>query len=412
MALWARLAGLTATAVIVGSGVASAAVRYAEPAGNGPAASCPEADPCSLETAVENPAAVDGDEVIVLPGSYPLAAGVLNITQDLDVHGAPGAPAPLITGEGSSVVRMGTAASRLADVNILGSGNFALSQSNGLTERVTAVLSAVGAACSAHGGLLRDSVCAASAGGSGLQVGLFGPAGTYSISVRNVTAWAAPHTSSGGINVATGAGVTNNANFHNVIAEGATADVRAFATQPASQVNLVFTNSAYQTREQQGQTFVTAPGAGTNILEPPLLADPAAGDFHQLAGSPTIDRGAAEPLLGAFDLDRQARTDGGVPDIGADEFQVDPETRITKGPKKKLKTRAKKAAVKIKFTADEATSGFLCSLDGKTSSECSSPFRKKVKSGKHRFEVTAVDLAGNVDATPATHRWKVKRKRR
>jgi hypothetical protein len=35
-----------------------------------------------------------------------------------------------------------------------------------------------------------------------------------------------------------------------------------------------------------------------------------------------------------------------------------------------------------------------------------------VKRGKHTFSVRATDQAGNVDATPATDTWKVKRKKR
>ena len=42
----------------------------------------------------------------------------------------------------------------------------------------------------------------------------------------------------------------------------------------------------------------------------------AALDFHQLAGSPTIDAGVATPLLGTGDFDGGARTLGAAPDIG------------------------------------------------------------------------------------------------
>ena len=42
---------------------------------------------------------------------------------------------------------------------------------------------------------------------------------------------------------------------------------------------------------------------------------------------------------------------------------------------------------------------------------CSSPLKVKVKKGKHRFGVVATDLAGNLDRTPATDEFKVKRKK-
>lgn len=86
-----------------------------------------------------------------------------------------------------------------------------------------------------------------------------------------------------------------------------------------------------------------------------------------------------------------------------------PETTITKKPKKK----AKKVKVKVKFTSSEAGSTFECKLDKKAFKPCSSPFKKKkVKAGrKHKFLVRAKDAAGNVDATPAKAKWKVKKKR-
>ena len=42
---------------------------------------------------------------------------------------------------------------------------------------------------------------------------------------------------------------------------------------------------------------------------------------------------------------------------------------------------------------------------------CASPLKHKVKRRKHRFEVRAIDRAGNVDATPAIAKWKVKRRK-
>jgi hypothetical protein len=34
----------------------------------------------------------------------------------------------------------------------------------------------------------------------------------------------------------------------------------------------------------------------------------------------------------------------------------------------------------------------------------------KVKKGKHTFQVRATDAAGNIDPTPASDAWKVKKK--
>ena len=85
-----------------------------------------------------------------------------------------------------------------------------------------------------------------------------------------------------------------------------------------------------------------------------------------------------------------------------------PDTTITKHPN--AKTRKKQAT--FEFTASEPGATFECSLDGKPFATCSSPDTFKVKKGKHSFEVRAHDAAGNVDSSPASDDWKVKRNKR
>jgi hypothetical protein len=87
-----------------------------------------------------------------------------------------------------------------------------------------------------------------------------------------------------------------------------------------------------------------------------------------------------------------------------------PNTTITKAPKNK--TRKKRATFTFSGTDVRVLAGFQCSLDGAAFASCTSPHKVKVKKGKHTFAVRAVDQAGNVDATPATDRWKVKKKRK
>jgi bacillolysin len=83
-----------------------------------------------------------------------------------------------------------------------------------------------------------------------------------------------------------------------------------------------------------------------------------------------------------------------------------PGTRITSGPS--TPTRARRAT--FRFTATEAGSTFLCSLDGRPFRACSSPKRYTgLSRGRHTFRVKAKDRAGNVDRTPATRVWRVRR---
>jgi len=84
-----------------------------------------------------------------------------------------------------------------------------------------------------------------------------------------------------------------------------------------------------------------------------------------------------------------------------------PDTTITKYPK--AKTRKKQAT--FEFTSTEPGS-FECSLDGAPFASCTSPDTLKVKKGKHSFAVRAKDAVGNVDPTPATFNWKVKKKKK
>lgn len=62
--------------------------------------------------------------------------------------------------------------------------------------------------------------------------------------------------------------------------------------------------------------------------------------------------------------------------------------------------------------SDEANSTFECKLDKKDFKSCDSPYKKKVKVGKHKFKVRAIDPAGNVDPSPARYSWKVVKKER
>ncbi len=60
------------------------------------------------------------------------------------------------------------------------------------------------------------------------------------------------------------------------------------------------------------------------------------------------------------------------------------------------------------FTSDDASATFECALDGAPFAPCTSPLSKaNLSAGDHTFEVRAVDLAGNVDPSPAQHLWTV-----
>jgi hypothetical protein len=104
-----------------------------------------------------------------------------------------------------------------------------------------------------------------------------------------------------------------------------------------------------------------------------------------------------------FDRELPPPPDGGGPDD-----TTPPDTQITAGPRKK----ERKGKASFSFSSTEPGSTFECKLDGGAFEPCTSPHGVKVKKGKHGFEVRAQDASGNVDPTPATQDWKVKKKKK
>ncbi|HEY5816621.1 MAG TPA: hypothetical protein VIS95_09845 [Solirubrobacterales bacterium] len=85
---------------------------------------------------------------------------------------------------------------------------------------------------------------------------------------------------------------------------------------------------------------------------------------------------------------------------GKDKDKTAPQTTILK---KKIKGRT----AKFRFVSSEAGSTFECKLDKKKFKPCRSPKKyKRLKPGKHVFQVRAVDAAGNRDKTPAKRKFR------
>ncbi len=81
-----------------------------------------------------------------------------------------------------------------------------------------------------------------------------------------------------------------------------------------------------------------------------------------------------------------------------------PNARLTKGPAKRTKART----ARFVFRSSEAGSKFQCKLDRGRWTSCRSPKSyRKLKKGRHVFQVRARDAAGNLDKTPAKKTWRV-----
>ena len=143
----------------------------------------------------------------------------------------------------------------------------------------------------------------------------------------------------------------------------------------------------------------------TNQTALPIFLDTTL--YHQAQNSPTVDKGSTDVNVGSADLDGQPRRLGAATDIGADEYDtVEPNVAFLHTPKH----RSRKHKGTFVFIATEAVT-FTCKVDKKKARPCGSPFKFKIKRyGKHTFTVTARDVVGNADPTPATYTWKLKHK--
>jgi hypothetical protein len=416
-------ARLLVTAAVTFAGLADLAdpahaagpvTRWVSPSGSGTA--CSEDVPCDLPTALGDgtvPVAA-GDEVVVTPGAY--TTGQLQTDVKLDVHGQTGEPVPTINLTDPSVGFYVYGGATLHDLAFsTTSAGAAISSPSGslgpVLDRVTVHTTTLGGvACDfADSVTLRDSVCWGSGGnGDGIRVAVNTAAtNSRTVTLRNVTAI--------GGNVGIDVDVTAPLAFHvdarSVIADGAGAnDIDAEARGNAV-VTVSLDHSSYATTVESGGTATVTPaGTGTNQLEPPTFVDAATGDFHEAAGSPTIDAGAVDASSGVLDLDGNARTVRGraatscpgLPDIGAYELVspfdcAAPETSIT-GP-----TSTADNTPTFTLASTDAGSTFECAVDAGAFGPCTSPFTTPVLAlGAHTVRARATDLGGNVDASPAS----------
>jgi len=387
----------------------AAAVRWASPTGSGTA--CTEAAPCGLETAVEDPAVVDGDEVVVTAGSY--SVDQLSIGDAIELHGQ-GQPSPTITTTNGVYGVVVSDAATIHDLKFVGVSTGLGAFSAGATlERLDVRTSAAGAfACATSASIvIRDSLCRASgANAAGVGINISAGAANHAVTLRNVTALGGGNGVSYG---ASGSGLNFAVDAKNVIADGGTNDVYASAQGGASVV-ITLANSNYATQLETTvgggvAATITDPGTGTNQTAAPVFVDAANGNFHQGASSPTLDAGVQDASTGTQDIDgepRAQRSTGGCPevvDIGADErgtlLECDPpETTIT-GPT----GATEDSTPTFQLTSDEPGSTFECRVDATAFAACTSPYTTSVLAlGAHTVEARAIDPSGNADPTPAT----------
>ena len=311
-------------ASLLAAGPAFAAERFAGPGGAGAVPCTNRSIPCDFRTAVTTAAA--GDVVTALSGDYgTIAGGQVNVAaSNVLVRGEPGRPRPILTipaaYPGAALRFSSTSSVRYLDVrNPSGQGVFFARDIDQVIVRAGGTPSA---ACTpGDGGLVRNSICVAT-GSGGLAAGVaVGGAVPYTVTLRNVTAIATGANSVAvRSNAAFGAQATVNA--INTIADGTLDDVSAQSNGSAgttATVNIGYSNFATSSASGTGASVNPSP-AGSNQTAAPGFVDRAAQNYHQAAGSPTIDAGITDPANGALDFEGEPRALGASTDIGADEF--------------------------------------------------------------------------------------------
>jgi hypothetical protein len=333
------LAGtIAAFAILPAPASAAQATTYvASPAGSGE--ECTEAAPCEVGKAVS--LARDGDTVRMLEGNYILPFSGIQVKEEINLGGAPGAVPSIETTSTATVQVTPKADANLHDIRLHGRGGLALE--SGSAERVYVAFTGQKdtvsemAACElGPDTTLRDSVCWANEIGektsaNGVEAIFSASEGlTATVVLRNVTAIASD-IGGNGLAARAGFGTKVAVEGSGVIARAANAgqpDVSSTtvgAGFPETAVTLTHSNFG-TVGEEQPRARATAPRSATDQTAMPLFASAAAGDFHELPGSPTIDGGLADSQTGPLDLDGNPRALPGclggpaVPDIGAYEL--------------------------------------------------------------------------------------------
>jgi len=153
---------------------------------------------------------------------------------------------------------------------------------------------------------------------------------------------------------------------------------------------------AKATADGSGNWKATYPAIPVGTLVAATQTSTAGGTSELVLATTTAD-----PSGGGGDTKDKGKDDKGKK--GKADKKA-PETTIVKGPK----ARSHKRTAKFRFVSSEAGSTFQCKLDKKPFKPCRSPKKyKRLKPGKHVFQVRAIDAAGNRDKTPATRKFRI-----
>jgi hypothetical protein len=309
--------GIASVVFLALAPTAYAGQRYAAPAGTG--TECTQEKPCELKDAVG--AANAGDEVIITSGTYEAKSPIFApAVTNVQIHGDTSGPKPrIIAAFAGAVFSLFQTGDSLSYVDIEDSANNGIGAAcfGARLERISVRIvgaSAIGAVAQPEC-VIRNSLFRVEGAGS-IGIRGIGLAPTGSTFVRNVTAIASGSVSTG-VSAEYDEPVEGSYTLDllNSIAQGGEQDLKALAG--AKGVGTIAVNhSNFDTSKAEGEAKVI--DGGGNQTAPPLFVDAENRNYHEAAGSPTIDAGIAGEL-GPLDLDGSPRILGPAPDMGAYE---------------------------------------------------------------------------------------------
>jgi hypothetical protein len=313
-------------AIAASPAAASATDLYASPSGTS-SPTCGQAAPCDILTAVNS--ATQGDTVIVEPGTYTPSVSLddTGAGGPITIEGEPGASTPVIDSSAQYAIEI-FEGSTLSDLDVIDQQNDAwgiyVSDTTATVDHVYAQVGGSGSGACYPYGTLTDSVCWAN-GSNGIGMTLL-VSDVASATLRNDTIIAS---GTGGDAVKVDPqsnSQTMTVDLTNTIARGAGADLYVGAVSGAT-ATVTADHSNFATVDDVGgggTITAPAPGSGSNQTAAPVFAQASAGDFHELATSPTIGAGADSALNGTVDLNGNPREIDGKTDIGAYEYVPPP----------------------------------------------------------------------------------------
>jgi hypothetical protein len=311
--------------VVVPSQAFASSTDYLSPTGSGTA--CTQAAPCTLaywEASVES--TLFAGSVTILEGDggtygtigSPLTSQI-NVPSAVTLEGDPAQARPVIHSNVSGNAGIDTLSTTavVSDVDIEYTGNESAIDGPGTFNRVIAnVPSGAAAACTfLNGATLTDSICS---GEYGLYDAVGGSSVPWDFTLRNDTIYG----STTAVTLNAGGPLLAVTISNSIIRSAAGADLIVEESSGSAAATLDHSN--YGSVQLGGSATATAAGSATNQTAAPSFVDVATNNFHEVAGSPTIDVGSDSSANGTLDLDGNTRDVGAHTDIGAYEFLIAP----------------------------------------------------------------------------------------